>query len=448
MQKNFRILKFMDNKKGNFWALLPLIVFIVVYFTASVALNDFYAVPAILVFVLSLIIALLQFPKISFNKKIEAFCKGAGDETIILMILIFLLAGAFGSLGAVTGAVTSTVNLFVTYLPPSFIVAGFFIISCFIATSIGTSVGTIVTLAPIAVELEKMIPGSLALLLGAIVGGAMFGDNLSFISDTTIAATRTQNVDMKDKFKANFIVVLPAAIISTILYFAFSQNFDSTQLEQQNLPFDIISIIPYFLVFGLAIFGVNVIWSLIIGILSFLIIGIFNTSVPFLDLISSINNGFKGMFELSILCLIIGGVVSIIRLNGGLDYIINIFTKNIKNKKQAELSIAGLTALADAALANNTIAILIVGNVAKEISNKHNLEPRRVASILDTVSCFIQGIIPYGAQILAAVAVTKVVESNITLVTPVDVISNLYYPFLTGICTLVYIFIYTQKKEV
>lgn len=437
----------MQNSKGNFWALLPLIAFIIIYFTTSLILNDFYAVPSLVVFVIALIIALIQFPKISFNSKIESFCKGAGDETIVLMVLIFLLAGAFGSLGSATGAVTSTVNLFISILPPGFIVAGFFLIACFISTSLGTSVGTIVTLAPLAVELDKMIPGSLALLLGAIVGGSMFGDNLSFISDTTIAATRTQNVAMKDKFKVNFKIVLPAALISTVLYFVLSQGFDVSHLNNQKLDYDLLLILPYLLVFGLSILGVNVIISLIIGVLSFVLIGIFDTSVPFLELISSINTGFSGMFELSILCLIIGGVVGIIRLNGGLDFIIHLFTKNIKSKKQAELSIAGLTALADAALANNTIAILIVGNVAKEISDKHQLDPKRVASILDTVSCFVQGIIPYGAQVLAAVAVTKVVATNAYLLSPLDVISNLYYPFLTGISTLIFILFNTQKKK-
>ena len=435
----------MSTKKGNFWALLPLIVFIIVYFSASVFLNDFYAVPAIVVFILALVIAMLQFPKVSFGKKIDAFCKGAGEETIVLMILIFLLAGAFGSLGSATGAVTSTVNLFVTYLPPSFIVAGFFLIACFISISIGTSVGTIVTLAPIAVEMEKLIPGSISLLLGAVVGGAMFGDNLSFISDTTIAATRTQEVEMKAKFKTNFGIVLPAAIISTVLYYALSQGFDVSHLEGQKLDFDVISIIPYILVFGLAIGGVNVIWSLIVGIIAFVLLGLFNNQLPFLDLVKSINEGFTGMFELSILCLIIGGVVGIIRLNGGLDFIINILTKNIKTKKQAELSIAGLVALADAALANNTIAILITGKVAKEISDNHGLEPKRVASILDTVSCFVQGIIPYGAQILVAVAVTKIAQTNNFMVTPIDVILNLFYPFLTGISLLIFILFFPSK---
>lgn len=429
----------MKSKKGNFWALMPLIIFILIYFTASLFLNDFYAVPAIVIFILALVIALLQFPKVSFNTKIEAFCKGAGEETIILMILIFLLAGAFGSLGSTTGAVTSTVNLFVSYLPANFIVAGFFLIACFISVSIGTSVGTIVTLAPIAVEIEKIIPGSTAILLGAIVGGAMFGDNLSFISDTTIAATRTQEVDMKSKFKANFAIVLPAALISVVLYYITSQSLDISNISQQTLDFDILSIIPYLLVFGLAISGVNVIWSLIIGILGFIGLGLWNNQLPFLDLMKSINDGFTGMFELSILCLIIGGVVGIIRYNGGLEFIINILTKNIRSKKQAELSIAGLTALADAALANNTIAILIVGPVAKEISDKHGLAPKRVASILDTVSCFVQGIIPYGAQVLSAIAVTKIASTGLPTVSPLDVISHLYYPFLTGISLLLFI---------
>ncbi|MBS7334467.1 MAG: Na+/H+ antiporter NhaC family protein [Weeksellaceae bacterium] len=437
----------MTTKKGNFWALLPLIAFILIYFTSSIILNDFYAVSAIVVFMVSLIIAMIQFPKVSFNSKIEAFCKGAGEETIILMILIFLLAGAFGSLGSTTGAVTSTVNLFVSFLPPSFIIVGFFLIACFISISMGTSVGTIVTLAPIAVEMEKMLPGSMAMLLGAIVGGAMFGDNLSFISDTTIAATRTQEVDMKSKFKANFKIILPAAIISIILYYFLSQRFETANVNNNLLEYDLILLLPYLLVFGLAIGGINVIWSLIIGILSFIAIGIFYKSIPFLDLISSINSGFTGMFELSILCLIIGGVVGIIRFNGGLEFIIDKLTKNIKSKKQAELSIVGLIALAGAALANNTIAILIVGRVAKEISNKHDLEPKRVASILDTVSCFVQGIIPYGAQILAAVAVTKIAQENIYMVSPVDVISNLYYPFLTGICILLFILFINNKQS-
>lgn len=433
-------------KKGNFWALLPLIIFILVYFSASTYLNDFYSVPALVVFMLALVIAFVQFPKISFNTKAEAFCKNAGEETIVLMILIFLLAGAFGSLGSTIGAVESTVNLFLNYLPASFIVSGFFLLSCFISTALGTSVGTIVTVAPIAVQMDKMIPGSMPILLGAVVGGAMFGDNLSFISDTTIAATRTQEVSMKSKFKTNFRIVVPAAIVSAIVYFSLSQHFDTTNFQGKQLDFDLILVLPYLLVFGIAMSGINVIWALIVGILSFLGIGLFYSGVPMLELVSSINEGFKGMFELSIICLVIGGIVGIIRLNGGLDFIIYHLTKNIKTKRQAEISIASLTALANACLANNTITILICGKIAKDISDHHDLEGKRVASILDTVSCFVQGILPYGAQVLAAVAAANAV-SSVTKVSSIDVLSNLYYPFLTGICTLIFILFFQPKSS-
>lgn len=433
-------------KKGNFWALLPLIIFILVYFSASTYLNDFYSVPALVVFMLALVIAFVQFPKISFNTKAEAFCKNAGEETIVLMILIFLLAGAFGSLGSAIGAVESTVNLFLNYLPASFIVSGFFLLSCFISTALGTSVGTIVTVAPIAVQMDKMIPGSMPILLGAVVGGAMFGDNLSFISDTTIAATRTQEVSMKSKFKTNFRIVVPAAIVSAIIYFSLSQHFDTTNFQGKQLDFDLILVLPYLLVFGIAMSGINVIWALIVGILSFLGIGLFYSGVPMLELVSSINEGFKGMFELSIICLVIGGIVGIIRLNGGLDFIIYHLTKNIKTKRQAEISIASLTALANACLANNTITILICGKIAKDISDHHDLEGKRVASILDTVSCFVQGILPYGAQVLAAVAAANAV-SSVTKVSSIDVLSNLYYPFLTGICTLIFILFFQPKSS-
>ncbi|WP_312556640.1 Na+/H+ antiporter NhaC family protein [Empedobacter brevis] len=433
-------------KKGNFWALLPLIIFILVYFSASTYLNDFYSVPALVVFMLALVIAFVQFPKISFNTKAEAFCKNAGEETIVLMILIFLLAGAFGSLGSAIGAVESTVNLFLNYLPASFIVSGFFLLSCFISTALGTSVGTIVTVAPIAVQMDKMIPGSMPILLGAVVGGAMFGDNLSFISDTTIAATRTQEVSMKSKFKTNFRIVVPAAIVSAIIYFSLSQHFDTTNFQGKQLEFDLILVLPYLFVFGIAMSGINVIWALIVGILSFLGIGLFYSGVSMLELVSSINEGFKGMFELSIICLVIGGIVGIIRLNGGLDFIIYHLTKNIKTKRQAEISIASLTALANACLANNTITILICGKIAKDISDHHDLEGKRVASILDTVSCFVQGILPYGAQVLAAVAAANAVSSTIK-VSSIDVLSNLYYPFLTGICTLIFILFFQPKSS-
>lgn len=434
----------MQKVRNKFWALLPLIIFIIVYFSASLVLGDFYAVSPLIIFVAVTLFAFLQFPEIKFNQKLKAFSEGAGNETILLMILIFLLAGAFSQLGSTIGAVQSIVNITLTYLPINFIVPGFFLMACFISIAIGTSVGTIATLTPIAVEIEKVIPGSLALLLGAVIGGSMFGDNLSFISDTTIAATRTQNVSMKAKFEANFKLVLPAAIITTILFYFLSLDLKVVEFSPQDLKFDLIGIIPYIFVFGLSIFGLNVLWSLLIGILSFLILSLFYFDFSFLTNMKAINDGFISMFELSILCLVIGGLVGIIRLHGGIDYIIQKITDRIKTKRQAEFGIASLTSFVDAALANNTIAILIVGNLAKEISDQHQLEPKRVASILDTMSCFMQGVIPYGAQILVAIAAAKTVGFDVT---PLAIIGNLYYPFLIGVSTLISIAIYKHPKQ-
>ena len=435
---------------GGFWALLPLILFIVVYFLSSLLIGDFYAVPVLVDFVIALFVAFLQYPEKSFATKLHHFSKGSGDENILIMILIFLLAGAFGELSKSIGAISSTINFALTYISPSFIISGIFLISCFVSTSLGTSVGTVVALAPIAVGFESYLPGITALALAAVVGGAMFGDNLSFISDTTIAATRTQNVSMKDKFKVNFGIVMPVAIIVFIIYYfqgaALVQHIDYLNVED----YEFLKIVPYLLVFILALLGLQVIWTLGIGIITALLIGIGSGDITFLESVKAINTGFAGMFELSILCLIIGGVVGIIRFNGGIDYLLNIVLKNIKSSRGAELGIALLTALVNFTLANNTITIVIVGPIAKEISDRFNLVPKRVASILDTVSCFVQGLIPYGAQILAALATTSIIagaDLGKPTISPLDLIQYLYYPFLTGIATLIFILFRKDKKS-
>jgi Na+/H+ antiporter NhaC len=436
-----------ENKQGNFWALLPLLIFIIIYFSGSLYLGDFYALPVLVVFIISLFVAFFQYPKKSFEEKLKSFAKGSGDENILIMILIFLLAGAFSELSKSIGSLTSTVNFAMTYISPQFIISGIFLIACFISVSLGTSVGTIVALAPLAVGFEIYIPGVTPIALAAVVGGAMFGDNLSFISDTTIAATRTQNVGMRDKFKVNFKIVFPVAILVFIIYYyqgaSFAENVNNLAVKE----YEIIKVFPYLLVFVLALFGVQVIWTLGIGIVATLLIGLFTNSITLLDSIKSVNAGFAGMFELSLLCLIIGGVVGIIRYNGGIDFLLNAVLKKIKTKRGAELGIASLTALVSFALANNTITIVIVGPLAKEISDKFGLVPKRVASILDTVSCFIQGIIPYGAQILAALAASAVVLAGSTqpTVSPIELISYLYYPFFTGIATLAFI-VFSKRK--
>jgi Na+/H+ antiporter NhaC len=435
--------------KGSFWALLPLILFVVIYFAGSYILGDFYALPVLVIFVISLFVAFFQFPKKNFNEKLASFAKGSGDENILIMILIFLLAGAFGELSKNIGAISSTINFALTYIPPQFVVAGLFLVSCFISTSLGTSVGTIVALAPIAVGLEENIAGITPIALAAVIGGSMFGDNLSFISDTTIAATRTQNVAMKEKFRVNFKLVLPVAILVLVIYgiqgFYMLNNAEDMQIGD----FELIKILPYIIVFVLALSGLNVIWTLGIGILCAAIIGVSTGSIDFLSILKSINDGFAGMFELSILCLIIGGVVGIIRMNGGIDYLLHVVTKKINSKKRAELSIAFLVSLVNLAIANNTITIVIVGPIAKDISDENGLNGGRVASILDTISCFIQGLVPYGAQILAALAAANVVlsEESKTLLSPIDIMQYLYYPVLMGLVAFLFIIFRKDKKE-
>jgi len=439
-------------QKGNFWALMPLIVFVVVYFSGSLYMNDFYAIPALVVFILSLFIAFFQFPKQSFATKLSHFAKGAGDENILIMVLIFLLAGAFSELTKAMGAISSTINFALSYISPQVIVAGLFLVACFISTSLGTSVGTIVALAPIAVGLEDNLPGSMAMSLAAVVGGAMFGDNLSFISDTTIAATRTQDVGMKEKFKVNFRMVFPMAVLCFFLYIWLGF---ATFNEGKDLvvgDYTLIKIIPYVLVFVIALLGINVVWTLGIGILAAIAIGFLTGSLNFIDALQAINNGFAGMFELSMLCLIIGGVVGIIRYNGGITFLLHQVSKRIKNAKGAELGIAFLTLLVDICIANNTIAIVIVGPIAKDISDKNKLEPRRVASILDTMSCFGQGIIPYGAQLLAALVAAKIYfeqQGNLQqMISPLDIMQYLYYPFLIGIATVLFVLFRKRPKAV
>lgn len=436
-----------QDRTGHFWALLPLFVFVILYFCGSLYLGDFYALPVLVVFVIALFVAFFQYPKKSFEEKLKSFAKGSGDENILVMILIFLLAGAFSELSKSIGALESTVNFAMTYVSPKFIVSGIFLISCFVSISLGTSVGTIVALSPLAVGFETYIPGIAALTLAAVVGGAMFGDNLSFISDTTIAATRTQKTEMHEKFRANFRIVFPVALVVFILYYfqgaAFVQEVQNIDVKDYQL----IYLIPYTLVFLLAFMGLSVVWTLGIGILAGLIIGWSTGAIDLLGSIQSINSGFAGMFELSILCLVIGGVVGIIKYNGGIDFLLNSVLKNINSKKGAELGIAALTAVVNCALANNTITIVIVGPLAKEISDKYQLQGKRVASIMDTVSCFVQGVIPYGAQILAALAASAMVlgSAGKTALSPLDIISNLYYPFLTGVATLAFI-LFSKRK--
>jgi Na+/H+ antiporter NhaC len=423
----------MELKRGNFFALTPLIVFIVAYLVTSLILQDFYKVPLLVAFLFSALVGFILFPSFTFHHKIEEFSKGAGDSGIMLMILIFLLAGAFAELGKSIGAVQSTVNFALSYLSPQLLIAGLFLTACFISLSLGTSVGTVVALAPIAVGINESVPGTLGIGLGAVVGGSMFGDNLSMISDTTIAATRTQGVEMLDKFKVNFWIALPPSVITFLIY-AFSGAVPTEAVFASSLDYSVIKIMPYLFILVAALLGLHVIWVLVLGIVLTLAIGLVTGSIDFWTSLISMNSGMASMFELSLICIIIGGIVGLIRLYGGIDFILYHVTKLIKTPRGGELGIASLTALVNAAIANNTITILIVGPLAKTIADKNNIDLRRSASILDTISCFVQGFLPYGAQVLAALAAAH------QLISPVDILKNLYYPYLLGVSTLVFIF--------
>ena len=424
------------NNKGNGLALIPLGVFLLVYIGSSILAKDFYAVSIIVPFLAAALSALIMNRKEKFENKIEIFCKGAGNTNILLMVIIFILAGAFAQVASDMGAVDSTVNLGLSLLPSSLIIPGIFIIGCFIALSIGTSMGTIVALAPIAVGIAGKIGIETSLAVGAVVSGAMFGDNLSIISDTTIAATRTQGCEMKDKFKMNFIIVLPAAIITALIFMILTRNTGAVSLD--TLEFTFFKILPYIIVIVTALLGVNVIIVLLLGILSSGIIGFIYGSFNLLGFFNSISTGILGVSELIIISILIAGTIEIIKYNGGIDFILNKGLKNFKSKRGAEYGIATLVSLVDICTANNTVAIVTVGPIAKNISNKFDLEPKRVAGIMDMFACVFQGIIPYGAQLISA--------AGLAAISPFAIMKYLFYPYLMGICAIIAIYIHWRNK--
>ncbi len=352
------------------------------------------------------------------------------------MIIIFILAGAFAQVAKDMGAVDSTVNLGLSLLPSSLLIPGIFVIGCFISLSIGTSMGTIVALVPIAVGIADKTGIATALAVGAVVSGAMFGDNLSIISDTTISATRTQGCEMKDKFKMNFKIVLPAAIITAVIFMLLTKN--SAVVNLEVLEFNLFKILPYIIVIVTALLGVNVIVVLLLGILSSGVIGFIFGSFDIIGLFNSISSGISAMSELIIISILIAGTIEIIKFNGGIDFILNKGLKNFKSKRGAEYGIAMLVSLVDICTANNTVAIVTVGPIAKDISNEFDLEPKRVAGILDMFSCVFQGIIPYGAQLISA--------AGLAALSPFAIMKFLFYPYLMGICAIIAIYIHWRSK--
>lgn len=424
------------KNKGNGLALLPLGVFLLVYLGTSIIAKDFYAVSVVIPFLAAALTALIMNKKVKFDEKVDIFCKGAGNTNILLMVIIFILAGAFAKVAKDMGAVDSTVNLGLSLLPSSLLLPGIFIIGCFISLSIGTSMGTIVALVPIAVGIADKTGIATALATGAVVSGAMFGDNLSIISDTTIAATRTQGCEMKDKFKMNFIIVLPAAIITAVILMLLTKS--ATVVNLEALEFNLFKILPYIIVIVTSLIGVNVIIVLLFGILSSGIIGFILGSFNLIGLFNSISSGISGMSELIIISILIAGTIELINFNGGIDFIINKGLKNFKTKRGAEYGIATLVSLVDICTANNTVAIVTVGPIAKDISNEFDLEPKRVAGIMDMFACVFQGVIPYGAQLISA--------AGLAALSPFAIMKFLFYPYLMGICAIISIYIHWRNK--
>lgn len=414
-------------------ALSPLFVFLCIYLVSSIAVGDFYAIPISAAFLIASVYAILICRGKSLEERISTFSKGAGNSNVLLMIWIFVLAGAFAATAKEIGAIDATVNLALKILPGKLLYAGLFLAACFISMSIGTSVGTIVALVPVAAGIAEELAlsgvtgtfSSTPFITAIIVGGAFFGDNLSFISDTTIAATRTQGCSMADKFKTNIRIVGPAAILVAILYVILGSNVSVTPEAGAT---DLVLLIPYILVIALALTGMNVTVVLATGLGVNGLIGLFKGSMGWSSFLSSIGSGISGMGDLIIVTMLAGGMLELIRMNGGLDYIVNGMTRKINGKRGAEFSIAGLVALANLCTANNTIAIITSGGIAKDITERFGLDPRKSASILDTFSCLIQGIIPYGAQLLMA--------AGLSGASSISIVGYLYYPFVMGFCAV------------
>lgn len=425
-----------SNIKPNGLALLPILVFLVLFLGTGIILKDFYTMPAVVGFLIALIVAFMQTRGKSFNEKFSIVARGVGDENIITMCLIFLAAGAFSGSVSAAGGVDSTVNLGLSLLPPSIAVIGLFVIGCFISISMGTSVGTITALVPIAVGISEKTGFAMAICVGAVVSGAMFGDNLSMISDTTIAAVRTQGCEMKDKFKRNFLIVLPAAIVTIVVLFFLTRG--SKFKMDGNLDYNILQVIPYLLVLITAIIGINVFIVLISGTVLSVIVGIATGAMAPSAVFTSIGTGVTNMYDITVISILVAAISALVKQNGGFAFILEKIHNHVHTYKGAEFGVAALISLVDAATANNTVAIVIAGPIAKEISEDYYIEPSRSASLLDMFASVFQGIIPYGAQLLTAAALSGL--------TPFAIIPYLFYPYLMAVCGIVSILL-PQKKR-
>ena len=426
----------MQDKTPNGKALLPIVVFLALYLGTGIWFEyispvqgqmGFYIMSVVVAFSIALAVALVQNRKLSFDEKIHLCAQGIGDDNITIMLFIFLMAGAFGGIAKQAGGAASTANLLLDIIPGNFAVPGLFLIACLISMAMGTSVGTITVLVPIAAEVSHNGGFSLPLCVATVVGGAMFGDNLSFISDTTIAATKTQGVEMRDKFRVNFRIALPAAILTLVILIVVALTGDAVSVGDYD--YNLIQALPYFVVLALALAGLNVLLVLGAGIALFLLAGAVTGSLTYISAFTAMGDGTTGMFETMIVTILVASIGALIRENGGFAAILSFIKRRFSGKRGGMLGIGLLTALMDVATANNTVAIVMAAPIAKEISVEYGIEPQKTASLLDTCSCVLQGIIPYGAQLLIA--------ASLSGLSSISIIPFLFYPFLLAVCVLI-----------
>lgn len=424
-----------QEKKGRAIALLPIGVFLVIFIGAGVLFQDFYTMPAIVGFLIALIVAFVQNRRLRFSDKLSIISKGIGEENIVTMCLIFLAAGAFSGTIQAAGGVESTVNLGLSIMPSSVAVVGLFIIGCFISVSMGTSVGTITAMTPIGVGIAEKTGIAMPICVGAVVCGAMFGDNLSMISDTTIAAVRTQGCEMKDKFKENFLIVLPAAIITAVLFFFMARG--NVGKIEGNLQYDIIKVIPYLVVLIGALIGVNVFLILIVGTVLAAFVGVGTGAFAIGELFQKMGDGVTSMYDITVISIVVAAIVALVKEYGGIEFILNLIKKRINGPRGGEFGISALALLVDCCTANNTVAIVMAGPIAKEISDEFDVSPKRSASLLDIFASVGQGMIPYGAQLLTA--------AGLSALSPVQIMPYLFYPILMGISAVLFI-VFRRRK--
>lgn len=433
-----------SNKQGSFWGLAPLVIFLIVYFAMGLGTKDFNNFPLMIgIFLASAIALFVESPcaeKMSFEERVNMFCRGGGEQTLILMVIIYMLAGAFYGVAGGMHATDTVTNIGISILPANMILPGLFIIGCILSFSMGTSMGTVSALMPIAINIADKTGVSLALVSGIVVGGAMFGDNLSFISDTTIAAATTQNIGMKEKFKANILMVLPAVIITIVVLALYP--IDAAKIATGG-DINIVNLIPYVLIIALSIAGVHVIPAMTISVLSGMVIGVIHGDFSAVESFTVVHEGMKGMQDMAVIAVFVGGLVAIMKYLGGIDWLLAKLSKGTKTKRGAELSIAALVSLVDVATTNNTISIIAVGPIAKDISEEFDIAPQRTASILDLFSSAFNGLTPYAGQLLTAGALAGIA--------PVTIMPYVWYSILMIISGVIFILLgcpnIKKKKE-